>query len=99
MEEGFKDVKTLTNKSVLPSGPPSLKSRWYLSISDAGAKDPQFRQTVHHGAGWGLAAQRRVSITMLLQLLPAEVCFMPIALLKVNSCWGVLIVYYLPRRN
>lgn len=73
MEEGFKDVKTLTNKSVLPSGLLMLRSRWYLSISDAGAKEPSFRQMVHHGAEWELAAQRRVSITMLLQLLPAEV--------------------------
>lgn len=68
-------MKTLTNKSVLPSGLLSLKSRWYLSISDAGAKDLQFRQTVRHGAEWGPAAQRRVSLTMLLHLLPAEVCY------------------------
>lgn len=84
MEEGFKDVRKLTNRSVLPSGLLSLKSRWYLSISDAGAKDLQFRQTVHHSAEWGPAAQKMVSITMLLQLLPAEVCYMPISLLKVN---------------
>lgn len=64
MEEGFKDMKIVTNKSVFPSGLLSLKSRWYLSISDAGAKDPQFRQTVHHGAEWRPAAQRRVSISM-----------------------------------
>lgn len=91
MEEGFKGVKTLTNKSVL-SGLLSLKSRWYLGISDAGAKDP------HYGAGRGPAAQSRVATT-LLQLLPAGICYRPIALLKVSSCWGVLIIYYLPRRN
>lgn len=98
MEEGFKGVKTLTNKSVL-SGLLSLQSRWYLRISDAGARDAQFRQTVHYGAGTGPAAQRRVAVTLLLQLLPAGACYTPIALVKVNSSWEVLIVYYLPRRS
>lgn len=92
-------MKTLTNKSTLPFGLVSLRSRWYLSSSDAGATDSQFRQTIHHGAEWGLAAQRRVSITLLLQLLPDEACYVPAASVKVNSCWGVLIVYYLPRGN
>lgn len=57
IEEGFRGVKTLTDKSVL-SGLLSLKSRWCLGTSDAGARDAQFRQRVHRGAGQGPAAER-----------------------------------------